>query len=58
MVADMPQQRDSEKLHQDEIVERRDSALRRALNTPPKPHDQMKLGKRKKKAKRPSRGAS
>ena len=30
-----------------DIVRRRDEAVRRALNTPPKPHKDMKLGKRK-----------
>jgi hypothetical protein len=35
----------------DEIERRRDDALRRALNTPPKPHDEMKLGKKKPKPK-------
>ena len=32
-----------------ETIRRRDDALRRALNTPPKPHKDMKLGKRKPK---------
>jgi hypothetical protein len=31
-----------------EIVERRESALKRMLSTPPKPHDEMKLGKGRK----------
>ena len=34
----------------EEIARRRDEALLRALNTPPKPHSAMKLGKRKAKA--------
>ena len=33
---------------QQSVEQRRDDALRRALNTPPKPHDEMKLGKAKK----------
>ena len=32
-----------------ETIRRRDEALRRALNTPPKPHKDMNLGKRKPK---------
>lgn len=35
------------KLTDQEIILRRDEAVRRALNTPPKPHKDMKLGKRK-----------
>jgi hypothetical protein len=31
-----------------DAVRRRDEALRRALNTPPKPHSDMKKGKGKK----------
>jgi hypothetical protein len=34
----------------DEIARRRDEALHRALSTPPKPHSEMKVGKRKAKA--------
>jgi hypothetical protein len=34
-----------------EVARRRDEALRRALNSPPKPHKDMKLGKRKPKPK-------
>lgn len=36
-------------LDQQEIVRRRDEAVRRALNTPPKPHKDMKKGTRKKR---------
>lgn len=37
-----------------EVAERRDATLLRMLKTPPKPHSDMKLGKRKaKKAKSP-----
>jgi hypothetical protein len=35
-----------------EIAERRDAAIRRMLNTPPKPHSEMKIGKHKTKAKK------
>lgn len=31
-----------------EIIQRRDEAVRRALNTPPKPYKDSKLGKRRK----------
>ena len=31
----------------EEIAHRRDEAVRRALNTPPKPHKDMKKGKQK-----------
>ena len=34
----------------EETARRRDAALLRALSTPPKPHSEMKLGKRKAKA--------
>ena len=33
----------------DEVAQRRDEAVRRALNTPPKPHKDMKKGTRKKR---------
>ena len=33
----------------DAIAKRRDEALRRALNTPPKPHKDMKKGKPQKR---------
>lgn len=39
--------KDEQELDDDEIARRRDSALRRALNTPPKHHKDMKKGKRK-----------
>ena len=32
---------------EEETVRRREATLKRMLSTPPKPHDQMKLGKRK-----------
>jgi hypothetical protein len=34
----------------EEIARRRDDVIRRMANTPPKPHSQMKVGKRKAKA--------
>ena len=30
-----------------QIIQRRDEAVRRALNTPPKPHKEMKKGKKR-----------
>jgi hypothetical protein len=39
----------SEQLNEKATAQRRDDALRRALNTPPKPHEDMKLGKKKPK---------
>ena len=41
----MPQDRDSDV----DVARRRDDALRRALNTPPKPHKDMKKGTRRKR---------
>jgi hypothetical protein len=38
-------------LNEEETARRRDDALLRALNTPPKHHSEMKLGKRKPKPK-------
>lgn len=35
------------KSNEDEIARRRDAAVRRALNTPPKPLKEMKKGKKK-----------
>ena len=35
------------KLGTEEVAKRRDEAVRRALNTPPKPHKDMKKGTRK-----------
>ena len=33
----------------EEIVRRRDAVIKHMLNTPPKPHSEMKIGKRKAK---------
>jgi hypothetical protein len=41
----------TQSLTDNQIARRRDDTLRRALGTPPKPHDEMKLGKKKRKAK-------
>jgi hypothetical protein len=37
-------------LNDAEIARRRDDVIRRMANTPPKPHSEMKVGKRKAKA--------
>jgi len=34
-----------------EAASRRDAAIKRMLNTPPKPHSEMKVGKKTKKSK-------
>jgi hypothetical protein len=49
----MATKKDRPELTQAEIVQRRDSAVRKALNTPPKPHSGMKLGKRPQSAPAP-----
>ena len=40
---------DTKPLSPQQIANRRDEAVRRALNTPPKPHKDMKKGTRKKR---------
>jgi hypothetical protein len=42
----------------EETARRRDDVIRRMANTPPKPHSQMKIGKRKAKAQPKERPAS
>jgi hypothetical protein len=42
-----PQRSKDKPLSEQEVARRRDEAVRRALHTPPKPHKDMKLGKRK-----------
>jgi hypothetical protein len=41
--------RNEEQFTEEEIARRRDDVIRRMANTPPKPHSEMKLGKRKAK---------
>jgi hypothetical protein len=36
------------------VEQRRDAAVRRALNTPPKPHKDMKKGRKKRRDDRPT----
>jgi hypothetical protein len=38
-----------EQYSDEEIAHRRDEVIRRMANTPPKPHSEMKIGKRKAK---------
>jgi hypothetical protein len=50
----------SQEFTDEETARRRDAVIKHMLNTPPKPHSQMKIGKRKAKAsakatKKPSR---
>lgn len=49
--------KDKDALSEQEIVRRRDEAVRRALNTPPKPYKESKVGKVGKAKPKPS-GAS
>jgi len=45
-----------EQYSEEETAQRRDAAIKRMLNTPPKPHSEMKIGKpRGKKAASPGR---
>jgi hypothetical protein len=36
-----------DKFDEKETIARRDAAIKRMLNTPPKPHSEMKIGKQK-----------
>jgi hypothetical protein len=47
----MPRHSDSDQYSEQEIIARRDATIKRMLNTPPKPHSEMKIGKRKRRAK-------
>jgi hypothetical protein len=42
--------KDSEEFTDEEIARRRDDVIRRMANTPPKPHSEMKIDRRKAKA--------
>jgi hypothetical protein len=50
--------KDGDEFSAEETARRRDEALLRALNTPAKPHSEMKIGKRKAEAKPKERPAS
>jgi hypothetical protein len=39
----------SDEFSMQEVVRRRDAVIKRMLNTPPKPHSEMKIGKSKRK---------
>ena len=45
----MTKTREPEQRSEAEIIRRRDEAVRRALNTPPKPYKESKVGKAKPK---------
>jgi hypothetical protein len=45
-------------LDDEEIARRRDAVIKHMLNTPPKPHSEMKIGKRKAKVEPKERPAS
>jgi hypothetical protein len=46
----MDPKKENEQLSEEETIARAEAALKRMLATPPKPHSEMKLGKRKAKA--------
>jgi hypothetical protein len=49
--------RANERFSEQETARRRDAVIKRMLNTPPKPHSEMKVGKpRGKTGKSPSKG--
>jgi hypothetical protein len=53
----MPDRSSDDSYSEEEIAQRRDAVIKRMLNTPPKPHSEMKVGKSKGKNMRsPKRG--
>jgi hypothetical protein len=46
-------EKDTDQYSDEEATRRTNEALRRALTSPPKPHSEMKVGRRKAKANRP-----
>jgi hypothetical protein len=46
----MAKQKDTDQFSDEEIARRRDAVIKHMLNKPPKPHSEMKIGKRKAKA--------
>jgi hypothetical protein len=54
----MADKKSYEEYSDQETARRRDAVIKRMLNTPPKPHSEMKLGKLRAKAKKsPGRAA-
>jgi hypothetical protein len=49
-----PKPREGDEYSEEETIARRDAVIKRMLNTPPKPHSKMKLGKSRAKAKKSS----
>jgi hypothetical protein len=45
----MDTKKSDDQYSEQEIAQRRDAAIKRMLNTPPKPHSEMKIGKQAKK---------
>jgi hypothetical protein len=41
----VPKEREADTYSEQETAQRRDAVIKRMLNTPPKPHSEMKLGK-------------
>jgi len=54
----MEKKKSDDQYSDEEATRRMNEALRRALTSPPKPHSEMKLGKRKAKANPKERPAS
>ncbi len=51
----MKDQKSSDQYSEQETARRRDAVIKRMLNTPPKPHSEMKIGKpRAKRGKNPA----